>query len=109
MKKKYSKDELNQVLNSINASHETKRFLEKNLKRKYEKTTWCYINLLIGLISLGAFFIVISAVENLGRSERSALLFFSVFMITNGITSFKKVKSQNAILDLVMNNKTANQ
>lgn len=110
MKQKYTTDELNQALNTIDASHETKRFLENNLKRKYEKTTWCYINLFIGIISWCVYVFVIPKIECIGRPERSALLFFSAFMVANGISSFRKVKTQNAILDLVMNNKkTANQ
>ena len=109
MKQKYTNDELNNALNTIEASHETKRFLEKNLKRKYEKTTWCYINLFIGIMAWCVYGFVIPLIENIGRPERSALLFFSAFMISNGIFSFRKIRTQNAILDLVMNNKKMNE
>ena len=42
MKNKYTKDELNEAINSINASHETKLYLEKRIPKKYGKVTGGY-------------------------------------------------------------------
>lgn len=104
-KMKYTNQQLEDALNSIDASDKTKRILEKDLRWKNESTWWGYLILLIGILTFLLNFLTFINPEQQtpeDRTTRQMLFWFGLFMITAGRFRIHRVRIRKSVIELMM-------
>ena len=112
MKIKYTDQELEDALNSIDASHETKRTIEKDLRRNDGSMILSYFilsfGILIFVLPFASLFIGIERTSDT-RTGEQVLFWFGLFLITIARYQIHRIRMRRAVVELMMKYNRATQ